>query len=119
MGCKSMKHKVEPVKHHSLLLIIDRTIIIQTILEKYYTCTHLNGSSGTNRFQMALRKMLFDLSHILAQSIKLSKLIFPVTYIVWGISIYQDVCLSDNLNTFGQMNLSPKNGQINWVGINP
>ena len=83
-SCKLMKHKVEPVKYHSLLLIIGWTIIIQAILRKYYTFTHLNGSSGTNRFQMALRKMSFALYHILAQSVKLSKLNFPVTCVKNG-----------------------------------
>ena len=77
-NCNSMKHKVEPVKYHPLLKIIGRTIIIQ---------------------------LSFALSHILAQSVKLSELIFPVTYVTWDISIYQVVCLSGN--SFGKMKFVP------------
>ena len=78
---------------HSPVLIIGWSIIIQAILGKYYAFIHSNELSGTNRFQMTIRRKSFAISHTLAQSAKLSKFIFTVTCV--------------------------KNGQLKWINVNP
>ena len=76
-SCKSIK--IKPEEGYPLRIVTNWTTTIQPILQEYYTSTHINELSSTNRFRLALERKSLVLSHILSQSAEPNELIFSVT----------------------------------------